>query len=227
MDGSRQAAELGKCPALRSFDSCRTVALPCWPGSSNIDSWRQCRRSAGPVIRSAPGSWSVGVAAWCRCAARLCAVGLSLWRGHGAGSRLARATLLSECASCALRRTWARGSRAAEALRGGGRRDAPRPARPGVLVPVDDRQRMAAPVTGYGVPAAMGEGGRPDRGRPSRSDPGNHQAAILLTTCSEHESVRVEPLAVQIDAPMSVKGSDDVLNLSISVFRKCCSGWGC
>ena len=31
----------------------------------------------------------------------------------------------------------------------------------------------------------------------------------------------------QIDAPMSVKGSDDVLNLSISVFRKCCSGWGC
>ena len=31
----------------------------------------------------------------------------------------------------------------------------------------------------------------------------------------------------QIDAPMSVKGSDDVLNLSISVFRECCSGWGC
>ena len=179
MDGSRQAAELGKCPALRSFDSCRTVARPCWPGSSSIDSWRQCRRSAGPVIRSAPGSWSVGVAAWCRCAARLCAVGLSLWRGHGAGSRLARATLLSECASCAPRRTWARGSRAAEALRGGGRRDAPRPARPGALVPVDDRQRMAAPVTGYGVPAAMGEGGRPDRGRPSRSDPGQPSGSNL------------------------------------------------
>ena len=113
------------------------------------------------------------------CAARLCAVALSLWRGHGAGSRLARATLLSECASCVPRRTWARGSRAAEALRGGGRRDAPRPARPGALVPVDDRQRMAAPVTGCGVPAVMGEGGRPDRGRPSRSDPGQPSGSNL------------------------------------------------
>jgi hypothetical protein len=52
-------------------------------------------------------------------------------------------------------------------------------AMPGALVPVDDRQRMAAPVTGYGVPAVMGEGGRPDRGRSSRSDPGQPSGSNL------------------------------------------------
>jgi hypothetical protein len=49
-------------------------------------------------------------------------------------------------------------------------------------VPVDDRQRMAAPVTGYGVPAVMGAVAVLTEDGLREMILGKRRAVILLTT---------------------------------------------